>query len=1029
MANNTLSESHPTDQHQQQPSSSSVIEINHGEGLSPSNSVQILLVRPSTMESIIGSSNPNQPDHQTLLIHYPRTKVQDLKSHISSNWTGKPKIDGIRLIARGRILNDPESIGEALGKVPGDQTAHPIHVVIRPNAWTEKLPTAPTRSVSAPPTATVALPALSSAPVASSSTPTPPSLLASTPIQPNPPHPQGNENDPPNFLSGSAPSDPDTHASNSFPAHSFIGHFSCLTSYGKLNFIQNMLQAQFKIVERVDLLRRQIHNHHLQLVGINTLGHKKSVPSQDQLARDEQDWKLLDRKLTKLLFDLNIGPPPPEPSPSSLVESDDSSIEPGSCPLSDESGAFQQIEIAGLPYLLYLPVGLSSLSGSRAPNPHLKVYRSLQKELDRALYLDSQVHLIILHIQKLHAGRHQIDEILAAFDPTTTAGQFNYAQRIQNIVHGLAYPPFPAPPLAGVPGLAPAPANGVPGAGLGFGFGMGPEALVHPNNILFPNVPMWQHPMARVRRYEFTINLESMRRYMAPLLWLSLKLSVLLYIFGRHASFSKLVILTLIALGWVLWEAFSISQRHEAQARRRDRLQRGQQAPGGGVGQAVDPIQAVLDRGRRRAERERVAREQRPRADNPPETEHIPEAQPVPNNPPPAAPAPLPAAQAPVAVVAPNRRNPAARGLRAAAADIRARGGAFPPGTEVRPFRTTSAFSPKYWFNSIAVVGLASEYRELGLHSIGERALGASNLEYPRWYRYLRNLKTGIILFFGTLLPEIEKKRRKALEKRARILNLVIADAARDVNTQQNRNQAQEAPALAVNNDRAVGNGHDGTDGPANRLGSSTAVPVSDEQTTSPTDRTFTHVDGADQSTPRPFRASALEGTPPEASIHSALLRRSRLSAIESKQVQLDDGRVAGSPPSGNSTGSSGCPKDPLPEKITRLNLGNQQSQLFKADALDQNIKIGPSSTMNKINETDSKIPSGIAADPIPGSSTSTIVPGSSIQQQPQLHPVEPALQSPLTPLDAPQVVGGLDDTDDEEIIGGENDEAGMLLF
>ncbi|WAQ84814.1 hypothetical protein PtA15_5A387 [Puccinia triticina] len=38
-------------------------------------------------------------------------------------------------------------------------------------------------------------------------------------------------------------------------------------------------------------------------------------------------------------------------------------------------------------------------------------------------------------------------------------------------------------------------------------------------------------------------------------------------------------------------------------------------------------------------------------------------------------------------------------------------------------------------------------------------------------------------------------------------------------------------------------------------------------------------------------------------------------------------------------------------------------------------------------------------------------------------------IPSPTTPLDGRQVVGGLDDTDDEEIIGAENDEAGMLLF
>jgi len=76
-------------------------------------------------------------------------------------------------------------------------------------------------------------------------------------------------------------------------------------------------------------------------------------------------------------------------------------------------------------------------------------------------------------------------------------------------------------------------------------------------------------------------------------------------------------------------------------------------------------------------------------------------------------------------------------------------------------------------------------------------------------------------------------------------------------------------------------------------------------------------------------------------------------------------------------------------------------------------------------NHSDIPVPSSSSA-PVSGTSTST----PEQQQSQEAAPIDMAtLQSPLTPLDTPQVVGGLDDTDDEEIPGGDNEEAGMLLF
>ncbi|KAH9456519.1 hypothetical protein Pst134EB_012716 [Puccinia striiformis f. sp. tritici] len=1027
-------------------SAAPAIEINNGEALSISNSIKILLIKPSMMESTIGPSEAQQTD-QIVQIHSTKTKVQDIKTHISSTWRGKPKTDGIRLIARGRIINDPESVGEALDKLPEDPSSpHPIHVVIRPNAWTEKLTLAPPRPVSAPPTATTHPPVSSTDPIPTSTPNSQPSNLRPV-SQPFP-----NLTSPTNISGENAPttsprlgSSPPTNGSGlpnnlSTPAQLFNSYFSGLTAYGRINFIQNILQAQFTVVERLDSIRRQLHNQHLKLLGIdNHALSQNPIIDPIQAEQSHKEWKRIEGKLVNLLADLKFpasytalpGSVPPEPLQTEFDPL-----------LPDECSEFKRVEIAGLPYLLYIPESVSQQNpkdGSNGTSSPLKEYKQLQRELNRTLRLEAQVQYLVLQAQKTQANLNQMDEIISAgLRPTDTLGGDREAQQVQRIFDGLFPPnafPFPRPP----PGL------GAGAGGLGLGLGLGPAAdgLHPPNNFMLPNVPLWQHPMARVRRYEFTINLDSIRRYMAPLLWLSLKLSVLLYIFGRHASYGKLVILIMIASGWVIWEAYTIYQRHDAQARRRDRLQRGQQAaPAGGADARVDPIQAVLDRGRRRAERERLQqllRDQRQRVDgilgianqeagvvapannnnnnnNPQPAPAVAPAQPAPPagppipaqapvaNPPP----PPPPAAAPAPAPAP-RRNAGRGGLRAAAADIRARGGAFPPGTEVRPFRSTSAFSPKYWFNSIAVVGLASEYRELGLHSIGERAMGASNLEYPRWYRYLRNSKTCLVLFLGTLLPEIEKKRKKALEKRARILNLVIADAARDVNN-PNRNLQPPQPAQQP---RVVAPAAVGT----NNIGTTTPPQVP----TAPAGQTVnggpgtpnagTVTTGEDQQTPRALAATALERAGSTSSQQTLSQRRPHLAVA--------------------SAGETGDESSLLMRGISTTDLLTESATLDKLPVTD---------TIPPTTDPSSSSPSSTSVDaaafaPTQSSSSALVTqqPPQEAENQGQEATVidhdNPPLQSPLTPLEHPQVVGGLDDTDDEEIIGAENDEAGMLLF
>ena len=269
--------------------------------------------------------------------------------------------------------------------------------------------------------------------------------------------------------------------------------------------------------------------------------------------------------------------------------------------------------------------------------------------------------------------------------------------------------------------------------------------------------------------------------------------------------------------------------------------------------------------------------------------------------------------------------------------------------------------------------------------------MGASNLEYPRWYRYLRNLKTGLVLFVGTLSPEIEKKRRKALEKRARILNLVIADAARDTDNQnQNPQQAQQPrvapPAAETNN----GNAAIPPAMPATSVAQTTALETLNS-------RPVTGGEGEDQQTPRALAVTALERVGSESSNQTLSQRRPHLNVSQSSGpcVQLQGG--ASTAAVDRPSSSHSLPKTSLDESGS----GAEPTSL------------------------DAPAPSSSSAAPVPGPSASNT------QQQAQDdNPVDNGtIPSPITPLDGRQVVGGLDDTDDEEIIGAENDEAGMLLF
>ncbi|POW21832.1 hypothetical protein PSHT_01980 [Puccinia striiformis] len=194
---------------------------------------------------------------------------------------------------------------------------HPIHVVIRPIAWTEKLTLAPSR-----PCLCTTDPILTSTPNSQPSNLRPvsqafPNLTSPTNIP--------GENAPTTYPRlGSSPLTNGSGLPNNLPtvAQLSTSYFSGLTAYGRINLIQNILQAQFTVVKRLDSIRRQLHNQHLKLLGINNHPlSENSIIDPIQAEQSIKEWKRIEGKLVNLLADLKFpasytafpGSVPPEP--------------------------------------------------------------------------------------------------------------------------------------------------------------------------------------------------------------------------------------------------------------------------------------------------------------------------------------------------------------------------------------------------------------------------------------------------------------------------------------------------------------------------------------------------------------------------------------------------------------------------------------------------------------------------------------------------------------------------------------------
>lgn len=238
------------------------------------------------------------------------------------------------------------------------------------------------------------------------------------------------------------------------------------------------------------------------------------------------------------------------------------------------------------------------------------------------------------------------------------------------------------------------------------------------------------------------INLEAMLSLVVPLFLLSLKLGFLLWIFGRHASYTKRLVMGGMAAAWIVWEGWGMYRRRAVVGVMRERVERERER---------------AERQARRVEMAAQAGVQLPAA----VARHLPP--------------PLPAAQA--------------GGGGGGGGELRQRLPAGPPrigrppgAPRPRIREPHSRLSPRYWIARIATIGLVEEAHELGLapRTVAGRpaappaprlrADDRMGLARAARRRVLRTIVVAVVLFFGTLSPEVERKRRRALEKRERLL-------------------------------------------------------------------------------------------------------------------------------------------------------------------------------------------------------------------------------------------------------------------
>ncbi|SCZ87295.1 BZ3500_MvSof-1268-A1-R1_Chr2-2g04761 [Microbotryum saponariae] len=742
--------------------------------------IQLQLQSSSTAASPPPSSSSATPS-----ITLPRSSsVLQLKQSIQKQWARHPLPSGITCVLGGRVVRDSEVLNALFDQGEAQDPIEPkLFVIVKPDAWTVAEPIGtinhhqPGSSSSSSSAATSTPPPIpvmntgsggdtspaTNASLAGSSMPpaatTQATSTASTPTpitsQPLPPPPTRSGYNPTYIPSITTPS----LVPSSSPYFPFLTHLNALPPLERTTFFLHLIQVHAFYTEDVELRSQRFQEYSAGSIERARVGRVLMGFGEDQKGQVEQLQNAFEMEgVAEMLKEIGLW---------SLVEKDMQRAQEEASLLGGgnyevenggDEGGFKMVTIDNKPYLLHQPAQAKTESPTTSePTDHQARYLSLQRGRAILSILSTMIHLS-----------------LSALGASSTPLEVGVSAHHRPLIHqmlGLA----PPPPQAG----ARAPL-------------LGPHGAL---NALAPR--------RRGLTISIVLNLEVLVSLFVPLLILSTKLAFLLWIFARRASTTKRWVLVGLAGGWVLWEGWSMYKRRVAvvrarmaaanngaggvaaggaaggeagadRERERDRERRRRRAAaaaaaaaapplaaeGGAPGAAGGPVGIPLDNQQQQPQdqlRRRAARQQPPQ----------------------------PQAQAAQPIPDPGR--PRARAHR------HGHGGRRPSSSTT----STSSLSPKYWITRIALIGLVDEALELGLaprsiagrpvqyagntfpvpgqqpHQQQPQFVQQPQAQQPRSTLRSRTLKTFLIcvvLFFGTLIPEVERKRRKALEKRTRLL-------------------------------------------------------------------------------------------------------------------------------------------------------------------------------------------------------------------------------------------------------------------
>ncbi|ORY86680.1 hypothetical protein BCR35DRAFT_324552 [Leucosporidium creatinivorum] len=654
------------------------------------------------------------PSYHTITISRAASILQ-LKQQLHTEWDGKPEPTGIVCVKGGRVCRDQEVLGELFGaEIPASDAV--LHVIVRPNSWSAPFVSLPRPTPTVPAEATTAAAPLSPLALPTVSNPAyNPSYTVPPPTESSTPTPEILRN---TFTSdlGSPPPPP---AGAQIPSSASLGpNVAGFPTY--LAFLSQLIPLQRSLL----LLNLQ-KAHYFYSIDVTErlarLGWAESTGSKidpiviKEEGEDVEAFKLREeREKEKMRKEMEEGNGEVQEVKGLLTECGlwgmvkekeeeaESEIRDWGKERREQNGEFQLVQIGGLPFMLQVP---PTEQATLSPPPPLALYRALKRG-------QAILHILTTMLQ-----------LLITYQPSAPAIAYGRA---------LLRPPGPAPGVGGVAAGAAraAAAAAIPPPALG-------AAAVAAAN-------------RRRATVSIVINLEAVLSLIIPLFLLSLKLGFLLWIFGRHASYTKRVVMGSMAAAWILWEGWGMYRRRAIAGALRERA----------------------DRERERAERQARRVEVAAQAGI-----QLPAA--APRRPPP----------------------PGAAPVGAGGGELRQRaiaGGAPPAGPPpppavaghrpnrlhgVRPRREPhSRFSPRYWIARIATVGLVEEAHELGL---APRTVAGRQVPQPippphpndrvglarqARRRAVRTAMVAVVLFFGTLSPEVERKRKRALEKRERLL-------------------------------------------------------------------------------------------------------------------------------------------------------------------------------------------------------------------------------------------------------------------